>query len=54
MYIQVSALLRNELQSMQNGSDVNAVRELAIHILELQVQEAGKSTTSCLQVAAGH
>jgi hypothetical protein len=52
MQIQVSSLLRTELNSLQNESDVNAVRVLANRLVKLQVQqdtkrdaEAGESIT---------
>jgi hypothetical protein len=42
--LQVSSLLRNELHSLRNQLDVNAVHVLATRILERQEQEAGEST----------
>jgi hypothetical protein len=39
VHVQISSLLRNELKSLQNGSDVNAVRMLASRVLELQMQQ---------------
>jgi uncharacterized Ntn-hydrolase superfamily protein len=44
LHTQVSTLFRNELNALQNGRDVNAVRDLAGRILMLQVQEAGESS----------
>jgi hypothetical protein len=45
---QMSSLLRNELSSLRNGNTLGAVCVLASHIYELQVQEAGELTHSCL------
>jgi hypothetical protein len=41
--VQVSSLLRNELNSLRSQLDVNAVHVLATRLLERQAQEAGKS-----------
>jgi hypothetical protein len=48
--VQVSSLLRNELNSLRSQIDMNAVRVLATRILERQAQEAGES--SILSIAA--
>jgi hypothetical protein len=42
--VQVSSLLRNELNSLRSQLDVNAVHVLATRIFERQAQEAGEST----------
>jgi hypothetical protein len=42
MPVQVSSLLRNEMNSLQNGRGVNAVHVLATRILELQEQQTGE------------
>jgi hypothetical protein len=39
IHVQISSLLRNELSSLQNGSDLNDVRMLASRILELQMRQ---------------
>jgi hypothetical protein len=42
--VQVSSLLRNELNSLRSQLDVNAVHVLATRVLERQAQEAGESS----------
>jgi hypothetical protein len=42
--VQVSSLLRSELNSLRNQLDANAVHVLATRILERQAQEAGESS----------
>jgi hypothetical protein len=44
VHVQVSSILRNELNSLRSHLDVNAVHVLATRILERQAQEAGESS----------
>jgi hypothetical protein len=42
MHTQRSSVFRSEMKSLQNGSDVNAMRDLARRMVQLQVQREAK------------
>jgi hypothetical protein len=46
VHVQVSSLLRNELNLLKNGNTLDAVNVLASQIYKLQVEEAGELLSS--------
>jgi hypothetical protein len=46
VHVQVSSLLRNELNLLKNGNTLDAVNVLASQIYKLQVEEAGDLLSS--------
>jgi hypothetical protein len=47
VHVQVSSLLRNELNLLKNGNTLDGVNVLASQIYKLQVEEAGELLSSC-------